>query len=492
MVLTTPQFVFVAYLLVVLGVGVYAARFTELTPADFYVADRGVGTIVLLMTIVATIMSSFTIFGLASFSVGTGLGVFSFLMLAQISYAVVFGTVGVSLYSVGKRLGVLTPSEYVRERYDSPMLATVYLAVCSVFMIGYVAGQLIGGGVALETIADIPFVWGIVGMGTFMILYTHIAGYRGVVWSDTLQSIMIAGIIFLTFVLVLATFGGDALAEGAMDATAGIFTNAGPFDTWTPLYVITFALGFALALPGFPPIIQRYFSADSAGTMRKAGVLYVVVALPVYLFVVALGVWALGLISVPENTDYVIALLIEEHMHPVLFGLAIASAIAAIMSTSDSFALTMGSMVSRDVYAEFLNPDAGDRREVRVTQAALVAVILLAMGVAWAQPAGIFTVIALSSFGFAVTTPPIFLGVYWDRATKEAGYASLIAGPAVLFLFFTEVIPPAYTYGMHYGFIGVVAAYLIFVAVSLLTSPSVEDSTDYRYALWSGGESRSD
>ena len=58
MALTVAQLVFGIYLLFVLLVGVYAARFTEHTPADFYIADRSTGTVVLGLTLVATVLSA--------------------------------------------------------------------------------------------------------------------------------------------------------------------------------------------------------------------------------------------------------------------------------------------------------------------------------------------------------------------------------------------------------------------------------------------------
>ncbi|WP_340099139.1 sodium:solute symporter family protein [Salinibaculum salinum] len=478
MVLTTAQLVFGLYLFFVLLIGVYASRFTKYTPADFYIADRTVGTVVLGLSLVATVLSAFTVFGIGATTTGTGLGAFSFLALAAVFYTLIFGTVGVSLFEIGKEMDVVTPSEYVRKRYDSPVLSVLYLAITGIFMVSMIAGQLIGGGVALDALVGIPYVQAILVMAVFMIVYIHIAGYRGVVWSDTVQSTVLFAVLGGVTLYVMFVLDSTAIARQAIETTPGLMELVGPVGAWTPLAVITAALAFTFGVPAYPHTIQRFFSARDSDVMRRSGFLFAVVAIPVYFFGAVLGVWSVGVIPSPENPDYVIPLLVETLMHPVVFGVAMAGATAAIMSTADSVALTMSSMVSRDLYHEFVAPEASDRREVRVTQTLLIGIILLGLVLAWMRPAGIFDIVAFAVVGFATTSAPVFLGVFWRGGTAAGGIASLILGPGITILFFLEYIPPEYTFGTHYGFVGVIIAYGIFVAVSLATQIPAEDTIE--------------
>lgn len=487
--ITIAQGVFALYLLFVLLVGVYASRFTEHTPADFYLADRTVGTVVLGLTLVATVLSAFTVFGIGATTTGTGLGVFSFLALAAVFYTLVFGTVGVTLFEIGREMDVVTPSEYVRERYDSPALGVVYLVVTAIFMTAMIAGQLIGGGVALDALLDVPYLQAILLMAGFMVVYIHIAGYRGVVWSDAIQSTVLVSVLAGVVLYVMFGLDSDAVAQEAFEATPGLFEMVGPAGTWTPLAVITAALAFTVGVPGYPHTIQRYFSAEDGETMRRSGFLFAVVAIPVYFCGAVLGVWSVGVVPSPPNPDYVIPLLIETLLHPVVFGLAMAGAIAAIMSTADSVALTMSSMLSRDLYHEFVAPEASEEREVMVTRSLLIGVIGLGLVLAWLRPAGIFDIVAFAVVGFATTSAPVFLGAYWTRGTAAGGIASLVLGPGITTLFFLEYVPPAYTFGMHYGFVGVLIAYVIFVAVSLATTGPTEESIEtHSRSFWTDAE----
>lgn len=489
MALSMAQGVFAVYLLLVLSVGIYASRFTTHTPADFYLADRTVGTGLLGLTLVATVLSAFTVFGIGATTTGTGLGAFSFLALAAVFYTLIFGTVGVTLFKIGKAMDIVTPSEYVRERYDSSILGGIYLVVTGMFMTAMIAGQLIGGGVALDALLGIPYLQAILVMAVFMVVYIHIAGYRGVVWSDAIQSIVLFAVLAGVVLYVMVVLDSEAMAQAATEVTPGLFDLIGPVGAWTPLAVITGALAFTFGVPAYPHAIQRYFSAGDGEIMRRSGFLFAVIAIPVYFFGAVLGVWSVGVIESPASPDYVIPLLIETLLHPVVFGVAMAGATAAIMSTADSVALTMSSMLSRDVYREFVASDASEEQEVRITQSLLVLVIAVALLIAWRRPAGIFDIVAFAVVGFATTSAPVFLGTYWYRGTATGATASLVLGPGITILFFLEYLPSAYTFGMHYGFVGILIAYAIFIVASLATDPPARDTIEsHSRPFWGPGD----
>ena len=473
--ITIAQAIFVIYLLLVLAIGVIASRFTVHTPSDFYLANRRVGTLVLGLTFVATVLSAFTVLGIGGQVFTTGLGTFSFLAIAAVGYTLVFATVGVTLYAIAREMDVVTPSEYVRKRYDSPMLGVLYLSVTGMFMIALITGQLTGGGIVLDALMDIPYELAITVMAVFMLVYIHIAGYRGVIWSDTLQSIVLFGALGGVVAYVLIARDANEIAIDTAEVTDGILQLAGPLDIWTPTFIITFALAFVFGVPAYPHTIQRYFSGTDAATVHKSGFVFAMVAIPIYLFGAILGFWAIGMLPDPPDPDWVVPLIVDTLLHPVVFGVVMASATAAIMSTADSVALTMSSMISRGVYVPFVDPEANQSTQVRVTQMVLIVTILLGLILAWIRPAGIFAIVAFAVVGLATTSAPIFFGAYWRQATAAGAAVSLIVGPGLLIVFEMTSLLPSHPFGIHHGFISLVAAYVLFIGVSSLSAtPSAE------------------
>jgi SSS family solute:Na+ symporter len=486
MAIGTPQIIFGIYLVLFLVLGVIASRYTEHTPDDFYIMGRTVGPILLAMTLLGSILSAFTFFGIGAVASGTGLGTFSFISISLVLYAgILFPTVGVTLYIIGSRMDVLTPSEYLRERYDSKHLGVVYLVVCSLFFIPIIGAQLIGGGVAMDTLLGIPFEWAVLSIGIIMIVYLHLAGYRGIVWSDAIQGTILGLVLIGVFVYALATIGGSTLAGDALADTPDLFSTMGPAGLWTPLFVVTYAIAWAFGVPGAPYSIQRFFSANSPRVVRNSSYLYLLLATPLMLIASTLGIWATGIVAEPPNPDYLIPLLVDELTNPIIFGIAMSGGAAAIMSTTDSIALSLSSMFSRDVYKEYVDPEMSDQKEVRVTQGFIYLMVGLGMGLAFVQPAGIFDLVSIGYIGIGTTTAPIFLGSVWDRSTMEASYVSVIGGPLIVSLLYFDVIPGSLTFGMHYGFIGLLAAYALFVGVTYATTvPTDVDVTSYTHRFW--------
>lgn len=464
-----PAAVFALYMLGMLAVGIYAHRFNQNTPSDYYVAGKKIGLLVLTLTMLASIQSAFTFFGIGANASSGGLGVFVYIMLNAVAVSLIIGVAGTKLQSVGVKRDLLTPTGYVKDRYESNTAVIVYLLATGVFLLTFVATQISGGGIALEVLLGVPYEFSIVIIALFMAFYLHAAGMRGVVWSDTIQGVVIFAALVLGFVLVHLEFGGAQLVDSVESVEPALFNLAGPIGLWTPLFTLTFALYFTAGVPAYPHLIQRYLAADNATTLNWSGILYGVLATTILAIAGLLGIYAFGIMPDVANRDYLIPLLFETIAHPVVFGIVVSAAIAALMSTADSVLLTVGSMVTRDVYRELVNEDISDEREVRITQVFLIVAILIALAIAWLQPAGIFALGSLSVAAGAVTAPTVFLGLYWNRGTTEGAVLSMIVGVAVMIAYFFEYIPTAYRFGMHYGFIGCVVTFTVYIGVSIVT-----------------------
>jgi SSS family solute:Na+ symporter len=470
----TATIVVALYFLGMLGIGAYAASRTEYNPADYYIADRKLGTLVLTFTLVATVFSAWTFFGVGAAARGSGAGVFGFVALTAPLYALFFAVVGTRVNRLGRDLDVLTPVEYLEKRYQSSIVGTVYLLVSLIFLTAFVATQVIGGAIALDLLLDVPYEVAVLLIGAFMLVYIHIAGMRGVAWSDLVQGTVMFVTLAGAFGVVLATVGGDGIVSRVTTAASpAVFALPGPTGTWTPAFLLSFAAFFILGVPAYPQVYQRYLGAKSTKILKKSAYLFPAIALPVYFLAAALGVWSLGVVGNPPNADYAIPLMIQELTSPVVFGVALAAGVAALMSTADSVLLSLSSMVSRDFYCRHVDPDASEAREVRVSQVALVALLAVSLGVAYVQPAGVFTLGSFAVAGFAACAPALFIGLVWPKATSEAAALSMLLGVTVMTLFVAGVVDGAITGGLHYGFVGAVVSLLSFVLISVVTdSPS--------------------
>lgn len=471
----TQTVVFTIYMFGVLGIGIYASQYISDTPNSFYLADKGLGTVVLAFTLMATVLSSLTFFGLGGQARTTGLGQAAVFVINVLFWAPLFAGFGSKVKRVGDKFDYVTPPEYLRSRFNHEGVPAVYLLISTLGLIGLATTQIIGGGVALNVLMGIPYVYGIVGIAGFMAIYIHISGMLGVAWTDTVQGVMMFISLLGAFFVVLVTIGPVELVNGVQNVNPSLFTFEGPVGVWTPLFVITFGLAFPLAFMSFPQVYQRFLAADSVRTVKNSALIIPILGLLISLSGIAIGVWSVTIVPNIDNPDHTVPLVISEVTSPIVTAIVLSAAVAALMSTTDAVLLSLSSMISRDLYRKHINPSASKEEEVRVTHWVLLALIIFALLLAYVRPGTIFQLGALAVVMHGPLLPALYLSLYWDGATAEGSIAAMLLGEIIILGYFLNLIPSQYEFGLYYGFLGLAISFIAFFAVSVLTSTSAKD-----------------
>jgi sodium/proline symporter len=143
------------------------------------------------------------------------------------------------------------------------------------------------------------------------------------------------------------------------------------------------------------------------------------------------GLAGLGLLPGLEDPEQVMPLLAKLLLPAWLAGLAIAGAIAAMMSTADSQLLVATSALVQDIYARLVNPAAPPARLLLLSRLATVLIAAIALLLAFSNQQLIFDWVGYawaglgSSFG-----PPLVLALRWKRVTKAGVLAGMLGGMA--------------------------------------------------------------
>ena len=110
-------FVLIVYLSIVLGVGLLGHRLFKGTGEDYFVASRSIGPFVLMMTLLGTNMTAFTMLGASGEAYRRGVIVFALMgSSSAVLIPFIFYYVGVRSWSLGKEHGYLTQIQLVRDR----------------------------------------------------------------------------------------------------------------------------------------------------------------------------------------------------------------------------------------------------------------------------------------------------------------------------------------------------------------------------------------
>ncbi len=487
-----------AYLLLLLGLGLLSNRAFRGTAADYFLASRGIGSFLLLMSLFGTTMTAFALVGSSGEAFKSGVGVYGKMASwAGIVHSACFFFVGIKLWAFGKRHGYVTQIQFFRDRFESDRLGLLLFPILVGLVIPYLLIGVIGAGTVIlkitpgafpqlfpDTGGAVPFWVGAAVICLVVLIYVFFGGVRGTAWANTFQTIVFIVLGVVTFSVVANRLGGienatrmvqqhnptrlkrgvteqdeqtyrAAVADYERDET--VIKPAKP----RPITQLAFFsyLFIPLSVGMFPHLFQHWLTARSARTFRLAVVAHPLLILLVWIPCVLIGVWATSAIVdghpvIPpglKNPNAVLAIMVKNLASPLLGGLLTAGILAAIMSSLDSQFLCIGSIFTNDIAAHYVGHDRlSDRSKVILGRAFVVLIVLVTylLGVKFARTRSVFTLGIWCFSGFAGLFPLVFAAIYWRRVTKAGAYACVLATAASWIWLFAQS-----DYGAHREFL---------------------------------------
>lgn len=479
MISTTLIWISIA-LFAVLGVtlSIIASRTNRGTASDYFLAGRKTGSLVAGLSYAATTYSAFMLVVLTGLTYRGGVGALGFELVyfAGLSLLVVFAP---RYWLAAKKWGFISPAEMFGARFGDRRVAKAMAVISILFLLPYCTTQMVGIGLLLSGVTNNAFsLFQAVLVGAVLaITWTLFAGLRSVAWTDALQAatMLISGLVAVGFaVAALGGFGG--LVNLTLENSAEWLSVPGP-GLWS------FATFVALSVPWFffaisnPQVSQRLFIIKDFKAMRNM-ILWVLGFGLIFTHIAVIwGFSALQLVPGLENTSTASPSLLTSGVIPLpVVLLLVVGILAAAISTLDSIALTIGSMVARD----FARSNSRDRNQILIGRVVIVVVIVFASYFALQSATIVDQLAALSAAGLMVMVPSIIGAFFWSRATNWGSLASLLGGAAVavwlVLIQGVSVFNPILA-----GSVALVSTGL-FIGVSLVTSPRSE-ALDFKREL---------
>jgi len=229
---TTPLWVVLGYLVLLLGLGVYSSRFFKGTSRDYFVASRSIGSFLLLMSVFGTTMTGFALVGSTGQSFKQGIAVYGAMASwSGLVHSAMFFLVGIRLWAIGKRNGYVTQVQFFRNRFNSPALGYVLFGLLVLLVIPYLLiGILSAGKFVQPTTAPMfdsgwlangipPWLSGLVICGV-VLAYVFLGGVRSAVWANTFQTIVFMLTAVIAFFMI-----SHAIAAKTEEGAGGFITN---------------------------------------------------------------------------------------------------------------------------------------------------------------------------------------------------------------------------------------------------------------------------
>ncbi len=456
---------------VALVVGLIGARKRTPDPADFLVAGRSLGALLLWLLLAGEIYTAFTFLGAAGWAYGRGAPAYYILCYGPVAYIIGYFVMPLA-WNVAKRYGLLTIGDFFSERYGSRALGAFVAIVGFVFLLPYVTLQMSG----LQTLLGIAGYGAIGAQSAVFIavaviaLFVFVAGLRGSAWTSVVKdAVVLAGVIFAGLVLPIHFFGSpaavvakvEALKPGWLTLTRG---SAGFGTVWFVSTVVLNAVAFFM----FPQTLMSVFSAKSADSLRRNYIF-----LPLYNLMLALMIFAglTALLLVPglkgTAVDQSFVLVVQKFYPPWVLGAVVgAGALAALVPVSVQL-LGAAGLVAKNLLADVLAWPATEAQRA-VALRALVLILAVGAIALWANLKETLVELLLISYnGMAQFIPGVAAAFWWRRATAAGVAAGIAVGIAIAVLAVVKQVPAVW--GINIGLVALAVDVVVMIAVSLLT-----------------------
>ena len=133
-----------------------------------------------------------------------------------------------------------------------------------------------------------------------------------------------------------------------------------------------------------------------------------------------------------NDVEQAMPLLATELLPPILAGLLISGAVAAMMSTADSQLLVSTSAITEDFIHQYLGLNISEKTLLLINRITIIILGIIAFGIAiFSEITGknIFSVVSYAWSGLGSSFGPVLvLSLWWPKTTRKGVIAGLLTG----------------------------------------------------------------
>jgi solute:Na+ symporter, SSS family len=418
-----------------------------------------------------------------------------FYWIGAIPAMVFLGLVMMPFYYGAK---VRSVPEWLRRRYNKPThlfnaisfaVATVLIGGVNLFALGLVLSLMLGWSINTAIVIAAGIV----------LTYITLGGLSSAIYNEVLQFFVILAALIPLVVVALIDVGGfsgladrvreSALGDPGLHAWEGMGIG-GDNPIGANWIATVFGLGFVLSFGYWTTNfaeVQRALSAKNLNAARRTPLIAAFPKIFIPLIVVIPGLVALTTINgfgsgsdPSKEYNNAIPALIAEYLPAGMLGLAITALLAAFMAGVAANVSAFNTVVTYDLYQDYIRGDADPRHYITVGRIATVVGVLISIATAFIAK-GYENIMNYVQLLFSYFNAPLFatfiIGMFWKRATPWGGFAGIVAGTFGAFMTHQLYSRGTIDFGSDLAadFWGAIVAFgadaVVTVVVSLATKP---------------------
>lgn len=422
-----------SYAVLMIAVGAYVSRRVK-GSGDFFVAGRGLSTGLLFSTLLAANIGAGSTVGATGLGYRDGLSAWWWVGSAGIGSLILAYTVGPRIWRVARDQNLYTVGDYLEFRYNRTVrgVAAILLWLGTLTIL---AGQLIAIAWILNVTAGVSKPVGCFIGAAVATIYFTAGGLFGTARVNALQ--LVVKLVGFGMALIFLWYTGVITDSFARIQKVGTIADADAFTSFTGIGAPGIWQFLVLLVPSFiisPGLLQKIFGAKDEVAVRR-GVAFNAIGLLLFAAVPALlGVLAHAQFPDLANRELALPTLMTQSLPLWLGGLLLGAIFAAEVSTADAVLFMLSTSLSRDLYQNWIDPGADDRRLMIVVRSTAVAcgAIGALLGIMLESVISALTI--FYTLLSAALLLPIVAGLYTRRVGARACLFAMCTSVAATFL----------------------------------------------------------
>lgn len=520
---TIDLIIVLAYLAILIFLGLFLGRNKggkEKSANDYFLAGNTLTWWAVGASLIAANISAEQFIGMSGTSYADGIATAAYELMAAVTLVVI----GKFLLPVMLKRKIFTIPQFLRERYNDGvglafsilwLFLYVFVNLTSVAWLGALAiEQILGLQGAVLMIGNFAISMRMVIIVALFIIagiYSIYGGLASVAWTDVLQVVFLVGGGLITAFFALSAVGGG---EGVLAGLNNIFTDltSGEHLNDSHLHLViqeshgpsAFANvpGIAAVVGGVwltnlgywgfnQYIIQKGLAAKSLDEAKKGMVFAAFLKILIPFIVCIPGVCAFYIMNAPEcedlrqqlagaitRSDDAYPYLIRNFTPTAVKGLSFAALAAAVISSLASMFNSTSTLFTMDVYKQFINKNASEKKLVNVGRLTSVCALIIAMIAVYPLMGGIDQAFQFiqeySAFVYPGVVVIFGLGLLWKRSSGTAAVVCAIGTFAfsIIYKFAFPEMPFLIRSGVVF-----ITLVILFVWISLSSKKAVPADT---------------
>ncbi|HEX5002008.1 MAG TPA: sodium:solute symporter family protein [Bacteroidia bacterium] len=469
--------IFIVYMVALMAIGFYFMRKNKST-ADFFVSDKNISSWHIGLSVVATDVGG-------GFSIG--LGGLGFVMGLSGSWMLFTGLIGAWLSAV-----ILIPKVYqlgadkqfttfpqLFNHYYNRKVALAAGIISAIGYMGFTSSQILAGAkLAAASFVDLDITSALLIMGMVTIVYTVMGGMTAVIYTDTVQWIVLMlGLILVGIPLSFHAIGGwEAIHHSIRPEMLSLSSvKWQTLVNWGITIIPIWFVGMTL--------YQRIYASKSEKAAKKAWFIAGLFEWPLMAFMgVLLGLFGrvavdqgmfteLGFPSAASmDPELGLPLLLRQILPVGLMGVMMSAYFSAVLSTADSCLMAASGNVFTDILLRFFPNLAHHPKVLPFTQVLTLVLGILSMYLA----ANMKNVLELMLYSYAFMVSgllvPLVAAMFFKQTNGSAALASMLTGGTVTVALTSSKI--ALPLELDANIFGILTSLFVFLIVLYFTNPN--------------------